>query len=371
MDEFVKKTWDKINKKMLAVAPRSKDKLPYITVNGVFDNYYPDRPSWWTNGFWGGLMWLMYADTKNELYKEVALRSEELLDAALKDYDQLHHDVGFMWHITSGVNYRLTGNKDARIKALNMANLLAARYNINGKYIRAWNSFGTEDNTGWSIIDSMMNIPLLYWASDEVKDERYRSIAISHADTVMKVHVRDDGSVRHIVENDIVEGGLVDDFGGQGYDKGSSWSRGQAWAIYGFVLSYIHTCKQEYLDTAKKVAHYFISCVCDEWVPKCDFRCPKEPVYYDTSAGAIAACGLIEIANLVGEFEKDLYLNAALKILKATEERFCDWSLDTDNILTHATEAYHADRHHISMIYADYYFVEAIYKLRGNKELFW
>lgn len=108
-------------------------------------------------------MWVMYCGTKDDTYKEVAQNGEKLLDAAFKDFNGLHHDVGFMWHISSGMDYRLFGGEESRTRTLYAANMLAARYNIGGGFLRAWN----EDKYGWTIIDTMMNIPLLYWATKE------------------------------------------------------------------------------------------------------------------------------------------------------------------------------------------------------------
>lgn len=367
--KWVDEIWAKIDSKLRTVAPLNKDKIPYTTVDGVYNDMAKEDITWWTNGFWPGMMWLMYVGTKNEMYKEVAENAEKMLDAAFEEYDHLHHDVGFMWHISSGVNYRLFGGKKSRVRASIAADMLASRYNSSGKYIRAWN----EDKVGWVIIDCMMNIPLLYWASEEYKDPRFKYIAMNHADTVMKTHIRPDGSVNHIVDLDPVTGEPKEAFGGQGYELGSSWSRGQAWAIYGYVISYIHTGKQEYLDTAKRVAHYFIANVCDDWLPKADFRCPDEPVIYDSTAGACTACGLLEIARLVPEHEKKLYLNAAMNLLKAMEKNFCNWTEEEQSILQMGTEAYFCrpQGKHAAIIYGDYYFIEAIYKLKGFDMLFW
>jgi unsaturated chondroitin disaccharide hydrolase len=366
--KWVNEIWGKADKKMRQVAPRSKNKIPYTAVNGVHDDKMETDPCQWTNGFWPGLMWLLYVDTKAEIYKEAAEKGEEALDAALENFDGLHHDVGFMWNITSGVNYRLFGGKKSRLRTITAANVLASRYNLNGKFIRAWNG----DCYGWAIIDCMMNIPILYWASKEIGDPRYAMIAESHADTTMENHIRPDGSANHILVYDHINGaGVLENKAGQGYEVGSSWSRGQSWALYGFILSYIHTGKQKYLDTAKRAAHYFISNVYNDWLPRCDFRAPAEPVIYDSTAGACAACGLIEIARAVPEFEKKIYLDAALNILKAMEEKFCDWNENTDCILGMGTEAYNFGQKHIPIIYGDYYFVEALYKLRGNELLFW
>lgn len=364
---WIQETWEKLDKKLSKVAVKSHDKIPYTTVNGVHDSRTGEAITWWTNGFWPGLMWVMYAGTKNDVYKNTAIRAEELLDDALKCYDGLHHDVGFMWHISSGEHYRLCKDMGARTRAMYAANVLAGRYNISGKYIRAWNG---DNNIGWSIIDTMMNIPLLYWASDESKDPRFKNIAMAHADMAMTDHVRPDGSVVHIAVHDPVTGEVIETLGGQGYEVGSSWSRGQAWALYGFALSYLHTGKQEYLDTAKKVAHYFIANVCDDYLPKCDFRSPDEPVIYDTTAGAIAACGLIELANHVPEHEKGMYLTAAIRLLKAMEEKFCNWEDNEDSIVQMGTEAYNRGIH-MPIIYGDFYLAEAIYRLNGGTELFW
>ncbi len=371
-DQWIEQTWEKIDQKLAKVAIRNASKLPYTTVNGTYDDYTIKDVNWWTNGFWPGMMWLMYIGTQKELYKEVAENGEILLDKALENYEALHHDVGFMWHISSGVNYRVTGNKQSKVRNMFAANVLAGRFNLKGQYIKAWDDWGGESHIGWSIIDCMMNISLLYWASKESNDPRFSYIAEAHADMTKKDHVREDGSVKHIVIHDVTGKGIIGEERGQGYEEGSSWSRGQAWALYGFALSYIHTGKQEYLDTAKKIAHYFIAAICEDWLPKCDFRSPQEPIIIDSTAGAIAACGLIEIANSVGEFEKSLYNNGAIKILKALEQHCCNWQDDEDSILQRGTERYHSEHgRHIPIIYGDYYFVEAFYKLMGNKLLFW
>lgn len=367
---FIDQTWEKLDCKLKQVAVRSRDKIPYTTVNGVHDDRQGKSISWWTNGFWGGLMWLMYLGSKNEEYRITAENAERLMDAAFANVAVLHHDVGFMWHIMSGANYRLTGNAEARNRNLLAAMTLASRYNISGKYIRSWNG----DMAGWTIIDCMMNIPLLYWASRELGDPRFEKIAVAHADMAMRDHVRPDGSVAHIVSHDVENGDVIETLAGQGYAVGSSWSRGVAWALYGFVLSYIHTKKVEYLDTAKRVAHYFITnLVADDWLPIVDFRAPEEPKRYDSTAGAVAACGLIEIAKCVPEGEQKIYLDSAIKLLRAMEERFCNWQDDEDSVLQMGTERYNSDGKgdHIPIIYGDYFFVEAILKLRGEEFLAW
>lgn len=346
--------------------------IPYIPENGRYQkDMAVEDLSWWTNGFWSGMLWQMYAATKDKKYREAAEGVEKKLDAALEAYEGLHHDVGFMWLHTAVANYRMTGNEKSKIRGLHAANLLAGRFNPLGRFIRAWNA----NKTGWMIVDCMMNIPLLYWASETIGDPRFAAIARHHADTTMQHTVRPDGSCNHIVILDPENGEFLEAPGGQGYEPGSSWSRGQAWALYGFALSYFHTKDKRYLETSKRVAHYFIASVsATDFVPLVDFRAPAEPVAWDTTAGMIAACGLLQLADMVGEFEKPLYHQAALKILRATEKRFSNWNIEEDGIITHGTADYHrrdAGDFEVPIIYADYFFIEAVLRLRKEGFHIW
>lgn len=369
----------RIREKMDWVSEKNRDKIPYTAdENGNYDDRadlskpwrIDDGLNWWTNGFWGGMMWLLYQDTKQEKYAQIARISEEKLEQCFADYYGLHHDVGFMFVPTAVADWRLTKNASSKRIALHAANLLAGRFNPVGKFIRAWNDL-EEDTRGWAIIDCMFNISLLYWASEETKDPRFKQIAMMHADTVMENFVRPDGSVNHIVEFDPGTGAFVRSLGGQGYGEGSSWSRGQGWAVYGFMISYIHTGKKEYLDTAKKVAHYCMANIPESGIVPVDFRQPKEPAWEDSCGACVIAGGLLEIAKYVPELEQEMYRNAALKILKAIAETRADWSQSCDAIVQNCSASYHNEKHHVTMNYADYYFIEAIYKLAGKGVLLW
>lgn len=361
----------KLDKKLLKECERIGDKIPYIPEQGVYqDDLAKSDIAWWTNGFWGGLMWQMYHATGNDIYKVKAEKVEELLDRALDEYENLYHDVGFMWMHTAVADYRLTGNHRSLVRGRHAANLLAGRFNVLGNYIRAWNG----DMTGWMIIDCLMNLSLLYWASEEDKDPRFAAIAMRHADTALEKVLRPDGSANHIVGMDPQTGEVTETPAGQGYAEGSSWSRGQAWAVYGFAISYAHTKEQRYLDAAKQAAHYFIANVAmNGYLPLCDFRAPAEPVYYDSTAGACAACGLLEIAKHVSEYEKPLYEKSALLMLQAMEDKFCNWNVDEDGILTMGKVAYHEDKdpQQVSIIYGDYFFTEAILRLMEKDFFIW
>ena len=366
--------WSRADAKLKRVCIKSRNKLPYTTYNGTHDNLANTRVNWWTNGFWGGMMWLMYLDAGYEEYKITALESEKLLDRAFENFKALHHDVGFLWHITSGANYRITGNTAAMNKTLYAAAMLASRYNIDGGYIRAWNG---REQAGWSIVDCMMNIPLLYWASKEIGDSRFARIAEKHADMTLRDHIRQNGAVNHIVEHDTATGKAIRVHAGQGYSEGSCWTRGAAWAIYGMIISYIHTGKRDYLEASRKTADYFIEkCRNTDYLTPVDFDAPKEPVYYDSTAGVCAACGLIELAKCVASEASGKYLTAAVNILKATDRSFCDYSENEDAIVKMGSERYpHNDDEragiHIPIIYGDFFFIEALFKLRGKDFLIW
>lgn len=376
--KWAKETWKKLDDKLSVVSVRSKEKIPFWSHDGMHDDMTKSNINCWTNGFWPGLMWLMYSAEKKECYKAAAEWSEEQLDKALLNHVELSHDVGFIWRLASGFDYAITGSNEARNRQFRAADHLMSRFNpAGGGFIRAWNHGDYNPAlAGWTIIDCMMNLPLLYWASEETDDPRFRFVAESHADMVLRDHFRPDGSVKHVVNHNPFTGealGDMDDTQGQGFGSGSAWSRGQSWALYGMVLSYIHTGKEEYLDAAKRSAHYFISSLSlSGWLPLCDFRAPLEPVYYDTSAGMCAACGMIEIAKHVPEYEKHSYVTAALNMLKAVEKEFADWSHETDFIIGGASGSYKDNEHrHMNIIYADYYFAEALYKLLELGNLEW
>lgn len=371
---WIDATWEKIDKKLSKTAIKSRDKLPYTTVDGVHDDKSGKDVGWWTNGFWGGTMWLMYAATGNEEYRKTAERSEELLDEALKQYDKLHHDVGFMWHLTSGANYRITGNNASRMRNLFAAASLFSRYNIDGDFIRAWNG---PEAAGYSIIDCLMNLSLLYWASEEIGDERFKKIAMRQMDMSLRDHIRPDGSTNHIVDHELEKAGVKNILAGQGLRPDSCWSRGLAWAVYGSVISYIHAGKEEYLDAARRTADYFLEHSKNTgYVPVIDFLAPEEPVYYDSTAGVCAASGMLEIAKYVSEEENVKYTEGALRILQAIDEKCCNYAEDEDALVMMGSERYPSreDYHkgvHIPIIYADFFFAEALFKLKGNDFFIW
>lgn len=375
MESWVRPAFEQIEKKLRAASPlaASQGILPYMGAKGRFlpSPYGGEKGdnSWWTGGFWPGLMWQLYHNTHNELYKTEALRAEKLLTDEFSRFTGLHHDVGFMYLLSCGAHHKLLGNEQAYVNTLHAATLLAGRFNPEG-FIRAWEGDGKE---GWAIVDCLMNLPLLHWASRQTGDPRFEKIARIHADTTIREFQRPDGSMCHICIFDPETGTALERPAGQGYAEGSSWSRGQAWALYGFTLSAMNLKEPRYLDAARRCADYFIANIREDGLTDCDFCQPRNEERIDNIAGACAACGLLELAKLTKGEESSRYHAAALKLLKALHDLCADYTDHSTGILQKCTAAYHNDGagRHVNILYGDYFYVEALCKLMGTDAGLW
>ncbi|CAG7636195.1 glycoside hydrolase family 88 protein [Paenibacillus allorhizosphaerae] len=344
-------------------------KCPHVAKE---DGQYDDTPSHaWTSGFWPGLLWIMHDVTGKPHYRDAAWSWDENIEQWLAGPlvgpgQGLHHDVGFQFLPTAVIKHTLTGDEDGLRRGLQAANFLAGRFNPAGSFIRAWN----RDHIGWAIVDCMMNLSILFWASESSRDPRFKHIAVAHANTALRHFVRPDGSTNHIVVFDPETGEAVESLGGQGYGPHSAWSRGASWAIYGFANTYRYTADQRYLEAAKRVAHFFLASLPDDHVPHWDFRTETlEGEPRDSSAAAIAASGLLEIADHVPEAEARFYTQSAKKMLHSLTERYATWDRpEHEAILLHGTGNKPSEMNiDVSLIYGDYYYVESFAKLSGWK----
>ncbi|GAB6931053.1 glycoside hydrolase family 88 protein [Paenibacillus sp. JCM 10914] len=368
--------WERLETKVTRMMKQIGDKVPHTTVNGTYDSTPID---WWTSGFWPGLLWIMYDMTKEPRYKELAWEWDIKLEEAFLRENRFHHDVGFQFLPTAVIKHRLCDDIDARRRGLAAATLLAGRYNPVGRFIRAWNPVKPDAwnhrNEGWSIIDSTMNLSLLFWASEEIGDPRFAHIAREQADTVITHFIRTDGSVRHICSFDPLTGAFIEAIAGQGHAPESAWSRGAAWALHGLANTYRYTRERKYLDAAKKVAHFFIASLEEDHVPLWDFRArtAQDQPPRDTSAAACAASGLLEIATLVPKEEHDTYYNHAIRMIESLTNTYAEWDdPDYEGILKEATGHLPAGQNiNVSLIYGDYFYVEALAKILGwNNRIF-
>lgn len=357
---------------------KNKDKVPYTLMeDGTYNDldYIDSNPdlgiNWWTNGFFAGILWQMYQETSDMKYLKMARLQEEKLDQCFALFEGIHHDAGFMWQLSAVADFQLTGDRHARVRGMHAATILAGRFNMNGNFIRAWNGPGGKDLNS-VIIDSLMNMSLLHWAYEESKDPRFQAIAIAHTNTIAKYFVREDGSVNHIIKFDPNTGEMLEALGGQGYREGSAWSRGQAWAIYGFANAYRHTKKEEYLELSCKVADYFKNNLREGNAVPVDFCQPQEDESEDNSAACIAASGLLTLAELVSSGQKENYLETAWQLIrKVYKTRIC---LDSSKeALVQQCAVSYAERMNgpKTLIYADYFYLEAILKLSHHVSERW
>ena len=217
---FVELLMKKIIEKTAKNMDIFKDGFPKAEEKGTYNLVSLNQ---WTNGFWPGILWLCYKYSKDEKFRNLAESLEKKLDELLFTRTMPQHDVGFVWLLTSGMNYKITQNDESKRRILQAADHLAARFNIKGNFIRAWDK---EDTAGVAIIDCMLNIPILFLASEFTKDSRYAHIAKAHADKTLKYFIDEDGGVRHQCKFDGETGRLVEVRGGQGYSPESYWSRG-------------------------------------------------------------------------------------------------------------------------------------------------
>ncbi|THF73006.1 glycoside hydrolase family 88 protein [Cohnella fermenti] len=361
---WIEEAWELGADKVRRASRRIGARFPH----GSHDGHYELMPpSYWTAGFWTGLLWLVYRDGAEEELRSIAEQCETQLDPLLMDYACLSHDVGFMWTLSSLANDRLTGQEASRRRGLIAASHLAGRYNPVGRFIRAWNQ---PERTGWAIIDCLMNMPLLYWASEQTNDPRFRHIAQAHSRTAVEHFLREDGSVRHVVCFDPETGRRVGALGGQGYSEHSAWARGAAWGIYGWTLAFRHTGAAEFREAARRTADFFLAHLPEDKVPYWDFRLPDcAGAPRDSSAAAIAAGGLLDLADAVEGEAGELYRQHALSILRSLSERYRADETE-EAILLHGTGNWpmnqNVDR---PLIYGDYYYMEALAKCKGNPGL--
>uniref|UniRef100_UPI003D2BA310 glycoside hydrolase family 88 protein n=1 Tax=Paenibacillus oryzisoli TaxID=1850517 RepID=UPI003D2BA310 len=353
--------WKGVQRKADGMLSRGIELAPHVAKSGAYDGLKLDQ---WISGFWPGMLWILYDLTGEERYKAAAWDWDVRMERHLLEDNHFHHDVGFQHLPTSVLKYKLTGDPDGRRRGLAAANFLAGRFNLAGQFLRAWN----RDLTGWAIIDCMMNLSLLFWASNELEDPRFAQIACAHADTVLRHMIRGDGSTCHVAVFDPLTGELLEYKGWQGYAPDSCWSRGNAWALYGMTNTYRFTKQIKYLHAAQQVAHHFISSLPAEMVPPWDFRVPDAAeAPRDTSAASIAASGLLELAYVVRAEDGHKYRSAAERILRSLSENYAAFDEPQHEGILHGGTGHKPAEANVdvSLIYGDYYYVEALAKLQG------
>lgn len=330
----------------------------------------------WTDGFWTGLLWLCYEYTGDKEFRTLADQNvQSFLNRVEKRIELDHHDLGFLYSLSCVSSYKLTGSEDGKKAALLAADKLMERFQEVGGFIQAWGELGARDNYRL-IIDCLLNIPLLYWASDMTGNEKYQNAARKHFETACNYVIRDDASAYHTFYFDPETGEPLRGVTRQGYNDDSAWARGQAWGIYGIPLNYRATKDPSAFPLFKGMTNYFLN------------RLPEDDICYwdlifgdgsgqsrDSSAAAVAVCGMHEMGKYLPEVDgdKEVYRFAMHRILRSLIENYrSDSNKEGEPLLLHGVYSWHSGKGvDEGNIWGDYFYLEALIRFYKDWNLYW
>lgn len=361
---WLREAIDDVIRQIDLMLPRFSTTFPAAS---AVDGIYPlvDKVDW-TEGFWTGMLWLAWEVTGDDKYRVVA---ETLLDSFEERLDKLikvdTHDLGFLYLLSCVNAWRLTGNLRARTLALRAAELLYHRFNTTAKVIQAWGDLNDPARQGRMIIDCNLNVPLLFWAANETGNGEWRQAATHHLSQAARYLVRRDASTFHTFYMDIHNGQPLHGDTHQGYSDNSCWARGQAWGIYGFALGFRHTGNTDQPQLARKLAHYFLNRLPEDYVCYWDLIfTPEDNALRDTSAAAVAVCGLAELLTLLPLSDplRPAYGNAIELIMRNLREHY--FAHSQDGLLREGV--YNFGRNmgiNEPNLWGDYFYFEALVRL--------
>ena len=322
----------------------------------------------WCAGFWPGILWYDYEYTNDPAIRQEAEKFTASLEYLTYEpaYD---HDLGFLMFCSYGNGYRLTRNESYRQAILRSAEALSALFNPKVGTMLSWPRnvamFGGHN----TIMDNMINLEMLFWAAKNGGDKKLYDMAVSHADTTMKYHFRPDYTSYHVAVYDTLTGEFVKGVTHQGYDDNSMWARGQAWAIYGYTVVYRETKEPRFLDFVQKVADVYLEHLSDDYVPYWDFNDPAIPYApRDASAACVVASALLELSGYVSPEKGQEYKKAAVCMLESLSSDKYRSGKSKPAFLLHSTGNYPSHSEiDAAIIYADYYYIEALMRLKQMK----
>ncbi|MCR8629856.1 glycoside hydrolase family 88 protein [Paenibacillus radicis (ex Xue et al. 2023)] len=353
---------------------RFGDQFPHVGENG---KYLLNDNNEWTDGFWSGILWLCYEYSGDEAFKAAANKTVESFRNRLDKNTKLdHHDIGFLYSLSSKAQWIIEGDEEARQLTLQAADVLMSRWRAKGGYIQAWGPEGDPENGGRIIIDCLMNLPLLYWAYEQTGKDEYKEVAVAHADKSRRFLVRGDDSSYHTFYFDQETGEAIRGGTHQGYSDGSTWTRGQAWGIYGFALSYRYTKNPLYLETSKRLANYFLERLPEDDVVYWDFNVAiNSETKRDSSASAITAAGIIELLTHLeaGDPDRELLQDGLQRSLQGLVKGYSTVGQpDAEGLLDRGS---YSVRGGVSpddyVIWGDYYYLEALVRLEKGIQGYW
>lgn len=345
------------------------DRLPK-TYYAATDRLETSDAGWWTSGFYSGtLLYLYQYSHDTSLLREAKAR---LLLLEKEQFNKGTHDLGFMMYCSYGNALGLPDSLSYKEVLLNSARSLSTRFNPTVGCIRSW------DSKPWKypvIIDNMMNLELLLWASEASGDTSFHHIAVTHAHTTMRNHFRPDYSSYHVIDYDSATGAVLAKKTAQGYSDSSAWARGQSWGLYGYTVMYRRTHDPAYLEEAEHIAHFILTHpnLPADKIPYWDYNAPGIPgVLRDASAAAVLASALIELSGYVKPGQGKEYLGVAEQIIVNLSSNTYKAVVGSNGgfLLKHSVGNLPGRSEvDVPLTYADYYFVEAMlrYKALGQK----
>ena len=330
----------------------------------------------WTESFWTGMLWLAYEITGKEEFCSLAQKNVDDFVKRMDDNNNIdwHHDIGFLYSPSCVASYKLTGNEKAKKVSEEAAYLLNRRFRIKGNFIQSA-GIETDEPKYKFIIDTMLNLPLLFWAADETGRYMYRQRAILHAETARKYTIRPDGSTYHHFIMNINSGEPVRGHTWQGFSDESCWSRGHSWMIYGSAIMYAYTGDESWIDTFEKVTDYFVNHLPEDYVSHWDFDViGTGDDDRDSSATAITLCGILEMANCIGATSRKMpvYIDTAKKMLSSLIDNYAV-RIDSgkEGLLDKTMGAKPFGSVPGCSTYGDYYYFEALVRASTPWKMYW
>lgn len=321
-------------------------------------------PDEWCSGFWPGVLWYDYEMTGDEKIREKAEKYTESLEY-LSQRPIFDHDLGFLIFCSYGNGYRLTQNPKYKQVILASADSLATLYNPEVGTLLSWPRNVEMLGGHNTIMDNMINLEMLFWAARNGGSQRLYDIAVKHAETTMTHQFRPDGTCYHVAVYDPKNGNFLRCMTHQGYADNSTWARGQAWAIYGYTMVYRETQDKKFLDFACKVTDAYLNRLPEDYVPYWDFDDPAIPnAPRDASAACVVASALLELQKYCPEEKGKEYKDKAVKMLASLSGDSYRSPKHRSSFLDHSTGHHPAGSEiDASIIYADYYYIEALQRL--------
>ncbi|KPG70598.1 glycoside hydrolase family 88 protein [Enterococcus sp. RIT-PI-f] len=347
---------------------------PAASINQV---YQPEENIDWTASFWNGMLFLSKELSQSDTYDLVIDHQLRAFQYRLDHQIALEtHDIGFLYILSALADYKVNGRDASKEMALQAADLLMKRYSPKAQIIQAWGDLNDPEQRGRIIIDCLMNLPLLYFASQETGDPRYKEAAYAHAKQTQKYIVRENATTFHTYYFDVETGKPLYGKTQQGFADDSCWARGQAWGIYGFTLSYLYTGDYSFLETAKQVADFFIADLPEDKVCYWDlvFNDGSEEER-DSSSAAIAVCGLLELTKHLplSDEKHHTYQSVAFEMMEALAQNYTTKTSPMSNgILLHGVYDKNTNKGvDECMIWGDYFYLEALTRLTQSWYMYW